>query len=153
MAKTVSLKRAQQLLEFSIEDDFRVTGMCRFFGRLPKELAFNYDSRKVYFKSDDGEFFIRFFIHPTKHRIFTAETSNGDSIDLYYFDPTFEYAVHKAKTTGKVRYLKNGRTAGWGKHVIKAWDNISADFQKHGIEFSRESLEKILQATIKRGVY
>jgi hypothetical protein len=151
MGTTISLKRAQQLLDFSIEDDFHVTGAIRFFGRLPK--SFLYRADQVYFRSLDGEYFIKFYLHPKKKRIFTAESSTGVKIDLYFYNPSFEFAVHKAKTAGKERILKNGGKAGWGKHVLAAWDVFQRDFSEHGIIFTEESMRKILDEVLKRRIY
>lgn len=151
--QTIALKRSQQLLNFSIQDDFQVTGAVRFFGRLPHSMPFDYESRFVFFKSLDGEFFIRFHIHPKKKRILVCTTSNSDSIDLYFYNPSFEYALHKAMGIGRKRLLPNGTYSGWGDHVIKAWENISKDFSEHGIQFTEDSLRKILQATIERSIY
>lgn len=151
--ETVAIKRAQSLLNFSIQDDFGVTGAVRFFGRLPHNMAFDYESHYVFFKSLDGQLFIRFHLHPDKERILVCTTSKGDSIDLYFYNPSFEYAIHKAQGRGKKRLLKNGLTSGWGAHVLKAWNKISRDFKDHGVSFSEDSLRKILQATIERSVY
>jgi len=151
MGKTVSLKRAQQLLNFSIADDFSVTGALRFFGALPKPLV--YQANRVYFKSLDGEWFIWFYIHPTRQRLMVAESSTGAKIDLYFYNPSFEYAVRKANTAGRKRKMKNGGFVSWGKHVIDAWNILERDFSDHGIVFTEDSMRKILDETIKRRVY
>lgn len=153
MGNTISVARARNRLFFSIEDDFDVKGAVRFFGRLPHSLPFPYEADRVYFKSEDALWFIRFYLHPTKPRLMIAESSTGAKIDLYFYNPSFEYAVNKAIGAGKTRQMKNGNVSGWGKHVLKNWEIFQRDFEEHGVHFSETSLRKILDAVQQRRTY
>lgn len=153
MGVGISLKRAQQHLSYSIEDIYHVQGMVPFFGRLPHSLPFPYEGNKIFFKSLDGTLFARFSIHATKPRILVCDLSTGATIDLYFYNPSFEYAVHKASGRGARRLMPNGKYTGWGQHVIKNWELIQQEFQPRNIKFTEENLRMILQATLNRRTY
>lgn len=132
-------------------------GLIFFRGRLPRAVPFTQESSVAMYRSEDGQVFVRF--QPSeKHRILTCDVVELDvghwSIDLYYYNPSFRYAVHKALTKGKKRVRGKGKIVGWGQHVMQAWEGIERAFAAHGVDPDAMDISAALETALWRhGVY